>query len=64
VERCELWFKPVGEKPVFKLHLQVETWFWKGFVTGFGMFTLERHSGLAERGSHDYRSPWAGSAIK
>jgi hypothetical protein len=31
VERCELRFKLVGEKPVFKLHLQVETWFWKVF---------------------------------
>jgi hypothetical protein len=26
-----LRFRPPGEKPVFKLHLQVETWFWKVF---------------------------------
>jgi hypothetical protein len=31
VERHELRFRPAREKPVFKLHLQVETWFWKVF---------------------------------
>jgi hypothetical protein len=45
VERRELWFRPAGEKLVFKLHLQVETWFWKvfrggGLVTGVGMFSF------------------------
>jgi hypothetical protein len=25
MERCELRFRPIGEKPIFKLHLQVET---------------------------------------
>jgi hypothetical protein len=30
VERCELWFRLVGEKPLFKLHLQLKP--------GFGRF--------------------------
>jgi hypothetical protein len=35
-----------------KLHLQVETWFWKVFLGGLKLvlecFALERHSGLGE----------------
>jgi hypothetical protein len=31
VERRKLWFRPGGEKPLFKLHLEVEIWFGKVF---------------------------------
>jgi hypothetical protein len=43
VERHKLQFRPEGEKPLFKLRLEVEIWIWKVFKGPelfFGMFYL------------------------
>jgi hypothetical protein len=47
VDRCKLRFRFGGKKALFKLCLEVEIWFWKGFLEGpetvLECFASERH---------------------